>query len=124
MPDALISNVTLKNITIRYPGGGNPLFAKVALDTLSRIPEKANAYPEFSMFGELPAWGFFIRHAKNIKMEGLTLICEKKDFRHAIVMDNVHDTKLSVTVKEPEKKALYHAARSTGLSVNGQAVKK
>lgn len=124
MPDALISNVTLKNITIKYPGGGNPLFAKVALDTVSRISDRANAYPEFSMFKELPAWGFFIRHAKNIKIEGLTLICEKKDFRPALVMDNVHDTKLSITVKEPGKKEIYHAARSTGVSVNGQPVKK
>lgn len=122
MPDALISNVTLKNITISYPGGGNPLFAKVALDS---IPEKANAYPEFSMFKELPAWGLFIRHAKNIQIDGLTLTCEKKDYRHALVMDDVHDTRLTkVTVKEPGKKEMYQAARSTGVTINGQQVKK
>lgn len=125
MPDALISNITLKNITISYPGGGNAMFAKVALDTLNRIPDRANAYPEFSMFKELPAWGFFFRHAKNIQVDGLTLTCEKKDFRPALVMDNVQSSRLTgVNVKEPEKKDIYHASRSTGVSINGQAVKR
>ncbi|AWO01979.1 glycoside hydrolase [Chitinophaga alhagiae] len=124
MPDALISNVTLKNITISYPGGGNPLLAKVALDTISRIPDRATAYPEFSMFRELPAWGFFIRHAKNIQVDGLTLTCAKKDFRPALVIDNVHTSKMTgITVKEPEKKDIYHASRSTGVNINGQPVK-
>ncbi|WP_343700017.1 glycosyl hydrolase family 28 protein [Chitinophaga sp.] len=124
MPDALISNVTLKNVTISYPGGGSPHFAKVALDTLNRIPDRASAYPEFSMFRELPAWGFFIRHAKNIQVDGLTLTCAKKDFRPAVVLDNVHASKMAgVTVKEPEKKDIYHASRSTGISINGQPAK-
>jgi polygalacturonase len=90
MPDAFIENVTLKNIEIRYPGGGNPNYAKVGLDELDKIPEMAASYPEFSMFKELPAWGFFIRHAKGIKFENVTLSCEKKDYRTAIVLDDVH----------------------------------
>ena len=67
MPDALIENVTLKNIEIHYPGGGNPSFAKVGLDELDKVPEMAASYPEFSMFKELPAWGFYIRHAKGVR---------------------------------------------------------
>jgi len=90
MPDAFIENVTLKNIEIRYPGGGNPNYAKVGLDELDKVPEMASSYPEFSMFKELPAWGFYIRHAKNLKLENVTLTCAKKDYRTAIVLDDVH----------------------------------
>jgi hypothetical protein len=95
MPDALIENVTLKNVEIRYPGGGNPNYARVGLDELDKVPELAGSYPEFSMFKELPAWGFFIRHAKNIKFENVTLSCDKKDYRTAIVMDDVHGATIS-----------------------------
>ncbi|MBN1107803.1 MAG: glycoside hydrolase, partial [Bacteroidales bacterium] len=90
MPDAIIENITLKNIEIRYPGGGNPNFARVGLDELDKVPEMAASYPEFSMFKELPAWGFFIRHARNISFENVALICERKDYRTAIVLDDVH----------------------------------
>jgi hypothetical protein len=89
MPDALIENVTLKNIEIHYPGGGNAAFAKVGLNELDRVPEMASAYPEFSMFKELPAWGFYIRHAKGISFENVLLVCEKKDYRTAVVLDDV-----------------------------------
>ena len=64
MPDAMIENITLRNIEIHYPGGGNPNYAKVGLDELDKVPEMGANYPEFSMFKELPAWGFYIRHAR------------------------------------------------------------
>ena len=124
MPDALINNVSFKKVTIHYPGGANPFFAKVALDTLDRIDNRATAYPEFSMFKELPAWGLFIRHAKNIEISGLTLTVAKKDFRTAVVFDNVQNAKFTnLTVKEPEKKATSYAKRSTGIVINNQPVK-
>lgn len=105
MPDVLINNVTLKNIEIHYPGGGNPLYAKIGLDELDKVPELAANYPEFSMFKELPAWGFYIRHAKNITFENVTLTCEKEDYRAAIVLDDVHGATFhSLKTKEPGKK--------------------
>lgn len=102
MPDALIENVTLKNIEIHYPGGGNPSYAKVGLDELDKVPELPANYPEFSMFRELPAWGFYIRHAKGITFENVTLNCLKKDYRTALVCDDVKDAKfISLKVNEP-----------------------
>lgn len=104
MPDVAIENVILKNIEIRYPGGGNPNYAKIGLDELDKIPELPKAYPEFSMFKELPAWGFYIRHAKNIVFENVTLTCEKADYRTAVVLDDVHQaTFKNLKVEEPEK---------------------
>jgi polygalacturonase len=89
MPDALIQNVSLRNVEIHYPGGGNPAYARVGLNELQKVPELPSNYPEFSMFKELPAWGFYVRHAEGIIFENVTLICEKKDYRTAIVLDDV-----------------------------------
>lgn len=119
MPDAIIENITLKNIEIHYPGGGNPLYAKVGLDELEKVPEMGGAYPEFSMFKELPAWGFYIRHAKNISFENVRLICEKKDYRTAVVLDDVKGASFKTfKVTEPDKKKDFiFFYRSEGITV-------
>jgi hypothetical protein len=102
MPDAMIENVTLRNIEIHYPGGGNASYAKVGLDELDKVPEMAASYPEFSMFKELPAWGFYIRHAKGIVFENVALYCTKQDYRTAIVLDDVHGARFSsLKITEP-----------------------
>ncbi len=49
----------------------------------------AAAYPEFSQFKELPAWGIYIRHAEGIEFENVTFTALKKDYRPAIVTDDV-----------------------------------
>jgi len=117
MPDALIENVTLKNIEIHYPGGGNAAFAKVGLDELDKVPEMAASYPEFSMFKELPAWGFYIRHAKGITFESVTLVCEKKDYRTAVVLDDVHEASFKgLKVSEPgTRKEPVYSYKSTAV---------
>jgi len=105
LSDALIENIVLKNVEIHYPGGGNPRYAKVGLDELDKIPELRAEYPEFSMFKELPAWGFYIRHAKGIVFENVNLHCEKEDYRTPVVLDDVHGIIFKgLKVKEPGKK--------------------
>jgi len=64
------------------------------LDSLHKVPEKAADYPEFSMFGELPAWGFYVRHAEGVKMKNVKLSYKEFDFRPAIVFDDVKDIEL------------------------------
>ena len=95
MPDALIENVTLKNIEIHHPGGGDAAFARVGLDELDKVPELAANYPEFSMFKELPAWGFYVRHAKGITFENVRLVCARKDYRTAVVLDDVRGARFT-----------------------------
>ncbi|MES2773256.1 MAG: glycosyl hydrolase family 28 protein [Bacteroidota bacterium] len=106
---ALVTNVTMRNIEIKHPGAGNPMFAKVSLDALDSIPEKPAAYPDFSTFHELPAWGIFIRHARDIQFSNVNLSCAKKDYRTAIVFDDVHRSGFVATdIKEPAgKKSMY-----------------
>ena len=119
MPDAEIENVRLKNIEIHYPGGGNPSYAKVGLNELDKVPEMASGYPEFSMFRELPAWGFYIRHTTGISFENVNISCSKKDYRTAVVLDDVSGaTFKSLKVSEPgSKKEPVYSYKSTGVVI-------
>lgn len=79
------------------------------------FPEKPAAYPDFSMFHELPAWAIYIRHASNIKASHLRLVCSKKDYRTAIVLDDTHQSQFSsADIKEPGNKKPYYQYHSTG----------
>ncbi|MDR2470240.1 MAG: glycoside hydrolase [Tannerella sp.] len=91
LPEWHIRNVTLENIEIVYPGRGDSLYAKVGVTPaeLDAIPEMEKSYPEFSQFRELPAWGFYIRHADNITFRNVTFTAAAPDYRPAIVTDDV-----------------------------------
>lgn len=54
-----------------------------------RPPEQENAYPEPSMFGILPAWGLYVRHAKDLAFRDVKFSSEKEDTRPVIVLDDV-----------------------------------
>ena len=41
------------------------------------------------MFKELPAWGIFVKHAKDIHFENINMECVRKDFRIPVVLDDV-----------------------------------
>ncbi len=91
----------------------------MGLDELDKVPEMAANYPEFSMFKELPAWGFYIRHAKGITFENVNLTCARKDYRTAIVLDDVAGAIFrSLKVNEPAgKKEPVYSYKSTGVVV-------
>ncbi|MDR1454522.1 MAG: glycoside hydrolase [Tannerella sp.] len=91
LPDLRIQNVTLENIEIVYPGRGDSLYASVGLtpEELDAIPEMRTGYPEFSQFKELPAWGFYLRHADGITFRNVTFTAAAPDYRPAIVTDDV-----------------------------------
>ena len=111
-----VSNVSFNNIEIKHPGGGNPMFAKVLPDQLDSIPEKPGAYPEFSMFRELPAWGIYIRHADSVQFNNLKLSCSKKDYRTAIVLDDVHHSRfISSAINEPGHKKPVQQQKSSAV---------
>ena len=104
LKDSKIKNVTLENIDIVFPGGGDPHYAYVGLDELEKVPEMPKAYPEFSQHEELPAWGFFIRHVDGLTMKNIKLTALKKDYRTAIVLDDVSNHQIeALMVEEPEK---------------------
>jgi hypothetical protein len=114
LPGQLISNITMTNIQIKHPGGGNSLFANAPLNRLDSIPEFPAKYPDFSMFKELPAWGAYIRHARGLSLIKISLSCEKKDYRPAIVLDDVHESSFSsLQIKQPGQNKPMHLHKST-----------
>ncbi len=101
LPEHRIQNVYLNNIDITFGGGGHKDTAYIPLNDLGKIPEHPKEYPEFSMFGELPAWGFFLRHTEGVHFKHVTLRLLEKDYRPALVTDDVLNlTKKSITIKE------------------------
>jgi len=52
-------------------------------------PEREKEYPEPSMFGIVPAYGFFIRHASGIELNDVDVSYLKEDRRPAFVLDGV-----------------------------------
>ena len=53
------------------------------------VPEQIEKYPEFSMFGELPSWGLYLRHIRGITLRNVQLSLEAEDFRPVIVEEDV-----------------------------------
>jgi len=90
LPGHPVRGVTLRNVTMTYGGIGEvakPNHARIT--ELSKIPECETNYPESKMFGILPAWGLYCRHADGIVMENVSLGVSGKDYRPAIVCDDV-----------------------------------
>jgi polygalacturonase len=83
IPGHPIEDVLLSNIRIYTQGGGTK--EQAALEP----PEKEDAYPEPTMFGELPAYGFFIRHVKGIEMRDVEVSYLKDDARPPFVLNDV-----------------------------------
>lgn len=83
LPDANIENLTLSNIRLSFAGGGS-------LEEASRsIPENPDKYPEYSMFGRLPAYGFYCRHVRGLRIANVQLQLAGEDKRHAVVFEDV-----------------------------------
>lgn len=88
MPGNPVRGVHMSNIKIRYGGKADRNHAEVRLDQLDSIPNREKEYPEFTMWGELPAWAFYIRHAENLTIENSEFTLAADDFRTAIVADD------------------------------------
>ncbi len=103
IPGYAVEDITLENIQITSPGRASKGMAYIPLWRLDAIPEKIRDYPEYSMFGELPAWGFYVRHVKGIVMKNITLKLKDEDFRPAIVFDDVERIRIN-GLKLPQRK--------------------
>jgi len=83
IPGHYIEDVVFENIQISYPGLGTKE------DAEREVPEDITAYPEQFFFGPLPAWGAYIRHAKDIEFKNVTMTLRDSDQRERIVLDDV-----------------------------------
>jgi polygalacturonase len=89
IPGHDVEDVVFSNIYIKIKGGA--LKEKAAVS----VPEKETAYPDPQEFGQIPAYGFYIRHAKNIRMHHITLEFENPDYRPAFILEDVKGAEFS-----------------------------
>ena len=83
IPGHYIRDIDLNNIRIYYQGGGT------AEQASKKVPEQEKNYPEPNMFGDMPSQGFFIRHAKNVKLSHIEIAAMAEDARPAFVLNDV-----------------------------------
>lgn len=111
IPGHYIEDIKLDNIRIWYAGGGTKEQALLVL------PENEKTYPDPQMFGILPAYGFYIRHVKNIEMSNIEVYFQKDDYRPAFVFDDVHGVNLlNVKAQKMEGVAGFSFKNVSGLN--------
>ena len=85
IPGHPVENVTLSDIRLTFKGGGERDLARI------EVPEHEGKYPGARMFGDLPSYGFYCRHVKELEMRNVQLACETADLRHAFFFEDVQN---------------------------------
>ncbi|RCR70605.1 glycoside hydrolase family 28 protein [Larkinella punicea] len=89
LADYTLENVQIRSINFEFEGG----ITDVKPD--APVPEKVDAYPVGTMFGPtLPAYGFYVRHVKNITFDQIHLRFVKPDHRPALVIDSAEEVEI------------------------------
>ncbi len=110
IPGHPVEDVTLSDIRIVYRGGLSPdHVARQPADMVNTFffregpeprppyetPERERDYPEPSMFGLIPAYGFFVRHAEGITFDNVRIGFETADTRPAVFLHDVRNVYLT-----------------------------
>jgi polygalacturonase len=85
LPGHPVEDVTISNVRLLYKGGGT------AEEASRDVPENETAYPEPSMFGTLPAYGLFVRHARNVTVRDLQVGYVQDDARPPVWLEDAKD---------------------------------
>lgn len=88
IPGSRVENITLSNIEVRYPGRGTKGMGYIGAYRYKDVPEMIDAYPEFHMFGELPAWGLYLRHVDGISFDNVRFSKSAPDYRPMVVAED------------------------------------
>lgn len=127
LPAHYVENVSLENIRIIYPGRANNGYAHLPVHRLKDVPENESQYPEFSMFGELPSWGFYVRHVKGLSMKNINMKVLEYDFRPAFVFDDVDGlnlTKIKIEENNNGKQFILKDVQNAKLIVDEYKIQK
>src|SRR5262249_49139878 len=77
-----ITNLAFTNVAVRFVGGS----PTVPDNPPEAIPDQ---YPESRMFGDLPAWGYFLRHVDGVRFANCTSSVANTDPRPLLVTIDV-----------------------------------
>ncbi|MBR0388653.1 MAG: family 43 glycosylhydrolase, partial [Prevotella sp.] len=79
LPGYPVRNVRISNVSIHHKGGVKKNQLTEIADSIAN--EKAADYPEATMWGNLPAKGFFVRHARNVQFSNIHVSTVDEDVR-------------------------------------------
>jgi hypothetical protein len=89
-PGHYVKNVKLSNIDLAFKGAGTEA------DLSAEVPERSRAYPFTKMFGvNLPAYGLFLRHVRDITIDGLSLRPPAEEPRPELAGVDVHGLRVT-----------------------------
>ena len=112
-PGRYVENISFSNINLQSAGGGT------AADTTMDVLEAARNYPVNRMYqSNLPSYGFYLRHVKNITFQNVNIDRINKDVRAAFVLDDVHSAYFdNVNIKKQNpSQPLFKLNNSTGIN--------
>ncbi len=89
LPSFPVERISLRDIRLQFRGGGT---GDLVNRPVEELPEK---YPEYNMFGKLPAYGFFCRHVTQIEMDNVSFSCKTPEYRPALFLSDLTDSRIS-----------------------------
>jgi len=116
-PGHYVQDVRLSNIDLTFRASGNEA------DLTTAVPENSHQYPLTRMFKvNLPTYGLFLRHVKDISVTGLHLRPLADEPRHELVADDVHGLRVSgLSTSHPKReKPRIKITNSTRVQVQGE----
>ncbi len=67
IPDYLVENITLSHVRIQLAAAGTKA------DAAKEMDEKEAAFPSPTMWGRLPVYGLYVRHARNVRLHDVVI---------------------------------------------------
>jgi polygalacturonase len=84
IPGYPIQDIKISNVYMQHKGGATADKAKIV------PPEEVEKYPDPTMFGPMPAGGFFLRHIQNLEMSHVEVAPMSNDARPSFVLEDVN----------------------------------
>jgi polygalacturonase len=88
LPNQIAEDITVSNVRIDTEENGKAEWLARA------VPEQERNYPEARMFGRLPAYGFYCRHIRGLRLDHVHLATTAPEQRPAIHCDDVEDLRV------------------------------
>jgi hypothetical protein len=85
IPGHPVEAITLENMRVIYRGDPKPVEGEIA------VAEVAAKYPSAGMFGHLPAYGIYCRHARDVQLTRIDVKSDGPDGRNAVYCEDVAD---------------------------------
>jgi polygalacturonase len=113
IPGHPVEDLAISHIRINMEGGGTKADADIF------PPERERSYPEPTMFGTTPAYGFYIRHAGGIEISHAKIDFNDPEYRPAFVLQDVKDASFDhINALQGADNAPYFDLRNTsGISI-------